>query len=1169
MEHTPGPFVVGIGASAGGLDPYKKFFAAMPADRGIAFVLIPHLDPNHASLMVEILSRICKMPVVEAQDIQTVRANHVYIIPPNKYMTFSGGSLRLTGPVLRSGPQTSIDLFLRTLAEDKREKAICIILSGTGSHGSLGLKAIKASFGLTLVQDPRTAEYPSMPQSAVNTGLADFVLPVEAMPDVLIQYVQQGTDNVLTSDGVASSDPALMDQILTLLHARAQFDFRCYRKRMLERRIERRMNLNHLHHLADYLTLLRDHPEEAKLLSRDLLISVTAFFRDAEAFEVLKSDVIIPLVRDLRSDVPIRAWCAGCATGEEAYSIAILLMEQLLNAKKVGKVQIFATDVDDEALELARLGHYPENIATDVSPERLGQYFTHADNAYRVNKQLRELVIFARQNLMTDAPFSKLNLVVCRNVLIYLEPDVQKQVLSLLHYSLNDGGYLFLGPSETIGRQTDLFETISKKWRIYRRIGASRAARVIVPITASLPPLVPARRAPSIPSIRSVNYAELANRLLLEQFAPPSVLINRKCEILFYFGATDRFLTPPAGAPTQDVLMMAREGLRAKLRSGILHADRTRDPVTMVNARMKHSGEFLPVTVTIIPIPRPHDPDGLLLVSFQITDHSPIPLRRSDAIAEESVVTHLEQELLAIKEDLQNARIERESSNEELKVSNEEIMSINEELQSANEELETSKEELQSLNEELTTVNNQLQDKVTDLEKANNDMANLLNCSDVAILFLDNEFRIKRFTAPATRLFNLKTSDIERSIRDFTPKFTDPTLIQDMERVLKTLKPCEKPIQSLDGSWWSRQITLYRTMDNQLEGVILTFTDITPHKVAALQSQRLAAILMDSNDAVTVHDFDGAITAWNHGAGQMLGYREGEAIGMNVKQMIPAKSLNEIRYYWEPIRKGESVHSWESQRLTRDGRILDVWVTATALKDDTGKPVAMAKTERDITERKELEREVVEIASLEQRRIGQDLHDSVGQELTALNLLAGDLAESQRTKGAPEPKWVAPMVRGLQRCQTELRAIIQGLIPVAVDSEGLMAALSDLADRVQQEGKILCQFDCPQPVTLADNSTATQLYLIAQEAVHNAIKHARPQTIQITLLADDHLILRVQDDGVGMSVLPFESHAGLGQRIMRHRAAIIGATLSIHSAQPHGTLVECVVARVNHDSKTE
>jgi two-component system CheB/CheR fusion protein len=524
---------------------------------------------------------------------------------------------------------------------------------------------------------------------------------------------------------------------------------------------------------------------------------------------------------------------------------------------------------------------------------------------------------------------------------------------------------------------------------------------------------------------------------------------------------------------------------------------------------------------------------------------------------EESLVRQLESELQTTQEDLQSTIEEMEAANEELKVSNEEVMSMNEELQSTNEELETSKEEMQSLNEELSTVNVQLQEKIEELEAANSDVANLLRCSDVAIMFLDTHFRIKRFTPLVTRLFKLIASDLGREFSDIAPKFTDANLQEDMEGVLRTLSPRDKQVQAADGSWWSRRITPYQTPDNRVEGVTITFHDVTRLKVADAQAQRLAAITMDSNDAIIVHDMNGTINAWNRGAHEMFGYSESEAIGKNVSMLNPdAGSLTRSKGpHAIPSR------SWETQRRTKDGRILDVWVTATILKGAHGEIVAIAKTERDITTRKELEREVVEIASLEQRRIGQDMHDTVGQELTALNLLVGDLADVIRSNRTGAVKLVKQIIQGMQRVRNDLRTVLRGLLPVAIESDGLTAALSDLADRVRQEHSLDCAFESQDSVALPESSMATHLYLIAQEAVRNAIQHAQPKRIRISLKVGDYLVLQIEDDGMGMPTYTSENHGGLGLRIMRNRAAVIGATLTVHSNLPRGTLVTCALSR--------
>jgi two-component system CheB/CheR fusion protein len=1184
----PGPPVAGIGASAGGLDAFKKFFAAMPADSGIAFVLVPHLDPTHKSLMVELLARHTTMPVVEVENDMPVEANHVYIIPPNKYMTIHDGVLRLTGPVERRPAQTSLDLFLRSLADDQQERSICIILSGTGSHGTLGLKAIKAAGGMAMVQDPATAEYERMPQSAIATGLADFVLPVEQMPEALLRYVQHDYVNGGTRIEASPETADDLTQVLALLRTCSKFDFRCYRKKMLTRRIERRMGLNRFDRIHEYLAFLRHNPEELKQLVKDLFISVTSFFRDPEAFGQLASQVLAPLVQNKENDGVIRVWVPGCATGEEAYSIAMLLQEQLAAAHKSCRVQIFATDVDEDALTTARHGLYPYSIAADLSPERLAHFFVRVDeHTYQVAKRLRETVIFASQNLIGDAPFTKLDLISCRNLLIYLEADVQKKVVTLFHFALNEGGSLFLGSSETIGQQVDLFEPLSKKWRIYRRIGPARPERVDFPIAAAADAARAVQRSAEAGRSQPINFAEVAQRLLLEQYAPATVLINRKYEILYYFGPCTRYLEFPTGEPTHDLMLMVREGLSAKLRGAIHRAIRDNESVVLTGVCVKRNSDYHPVRVTIGPVQAPKAAEGLLLITFEeeapsAQSSSPAGAQEQGGPGDELTLRQLEHELKATREDLQSTIEEMESSNEELKASNEEIMSMNEELQSANEELETSKEELQSLNEELKTVNNQLQDKVGELETTNNDMTNLLNCTNVATIFLDAHFRIKLFTPAATTLFNLIASDIGRSLGDITARFSDPDLLGDAQQVLRQLTPLEKEVSTAEGSWWVRRIMPYRTHDDRIEGVVVTFTDVTLLRQANMvleqqvaertqslheREERLQAILSAAVDAIITIDQGGLIQSVNPAVERMFGYTPAELLGQNVKMLMPWPYGDEHdSYLARYLRTGE-------KRMIGIGREVEA-----RCKDGSVFPIELAVSEishlklftgiiHDLTRRKELEREVVEIASLEQRRIGHDLHDSVSQELTALNMLAKDLAETLRNDAAKAAlPLVSQMIQALQRIQQELRGILRGLLPVPVDGEGLMAALAELANHTQREGKAACVFDCPKPVFVADNLTATHLYLIAREAIHNAVKHAQAQEIRIALQADGGLVLRVQDNGVGMRARPAKNQ-GLGLRIMRNRAAIISAKLTIEPAEPTGTVVTCMLARKNNESQ--
>ena len=820
--------IVGIGASAGGLGVFRRFFQAMAVDSDMAFVLIQHLDPSHESLTAGLLARYTRMPVVQVQDRMGVEPNHVYVIPPNKYMSVAGNVLRLSEPVLVHGLRMSIDFFFQALARERREKAICIILTGTGTDGTLGLRAVKGEGGLAMAQSPETAEYGGMPQSAIATGLVDYVGPVEALSEKVLQYIRHAYVRAMDRpETLLEEGPDDVRSILAVLHARTRCDFRCYKKGTLMRRIARRMGLTQIDRLADYLSYLREHSVEATRLFKDLLIGVTGFFREPEAFKALE-EAIARLLENKEPASPLRVWVPGCASGEEPYSIAMTFIEQLQAAQKNCPLQVFATDIDEEALAAARAGVYPENIDADVAPERLRQFFKKKGGTFEVSKALRDSVLFARQNLIADAPFSKLDLLSCRNLLIYLQPEVQRKLISLFHFVLNQGGTLFLGSAESIGQREDLFEPLSKKWRIYRHTGVARRNGVdfpILPVKAACSPVLAAEAALWSDPAR---MGSLAQQVLLESYAPPSVLIDRKHRILYFYGRTDRYLKQPSGAPTDDLIARARKGLQSKLRSALYEAKRAK-AVTLFEARIRDQEEQRLARVIVRPVTLPKLPEGLLLVSFQ-EQPDPDPQRADVPRADESLLGQLEEDLKETKDELQRTLEQQETTAEELRAANEEVMSVNEELQSTNEELETSTEELQSLNEELSTLNNQLQEKVTQLETSNNDLANLLVSTDIATVFLDREFRIKRFTPAATSVLRLIAGDIGRPVSDIAHRFQEDDLVQAAAQVLEQLTPHEREIRTVEDRWYDRRIRPYRTEDNRIGGVVVTFLEITDRK---------------------------------------------------------------------------------------------------------------------------------------------------------------------------------------------------------------------------------------------------------------------------------------------------------------------------------------------------
>jgi two-component system, chemotaxis family, CheB/CheR fusion protein len=823
--------IVALGASAGGLDAFKKFFEALPADCGMAFVLIQHLDPNHQSMMVDLLTGHTSMTVLQVTDGMRPERDHVYLIPPGASLAIRDGHLRLSKPLERHGARMPFDFFLRSLAEECGERAICAILSGTGTDGSLGLKAVKERGGLVIAQDPEEAAFEGMPRSAITSGAVDLVLPVAKMPQALVRY---GRQTYVRAAHTALQASDSLDEsflcIIALLAAKTPHDFSLYKPGTLQRRIERRRAMAGINSSARYLQVLLKDSGERELLAKDLLINVTHFFRDPASFDLLAHTVIPELVRQHTMDRPLRVWVPACSTGEEAYSIAMLFLEQIAATGRTIKLQVFASDIDADCVAFARNGIYPESIEADVTPARLARFFTKEDHTYQVIRELRETVVFTGQSLLADAPFSHLDLVSCRNLLIYLNPEAQRKVLSLFHFALREAGVLFLGSSETIGSVTDRFEPISKKHRIYRHIGRSRPGEVEFPRGTSDPGRSPVKGNLQ-QTARRPGFGEVSQRVLLDAYAPASVLINDKLEGLYYCGSTDRYLKVASGEGTRDVLAMARDGLRARLRSAIERVKQDNGSITLSGAHVKRDGRSIAVSVAA----RPVECDGkrLFLVSFiddLATEQRPVgPV---ESAADASRVTHLEQELLAAREDLQSAIRDLEIANEEHKAINEEAMSTNEEFQSTNEELETSKEELQSLNEELTVLNTQLHETIEQQRATSDDLQNILNSTDVATIFLDGELNIRFFTPAAKSLFNVIASDVGRPLADFTRRFDDDDLLPDARAVLATHAPVRREVKAEDGSWFIRGMLPYRSGNSHIEGVVITFAGISEIKAA-------------------------------------------------------------------------------------------------------------------------------------------------------------------------------------------------------------------------------------------------------------------------------------------------------------------------------------------------
>ena len=1105
--------IVGIGASAGGLEAFEKFFANMPPDSGMAFVLVQHLSSPHKSILNDLVQRLTRMKVYQVSDGIEVQPNCAYIIPPSKDMALLHGKLHLMEPGAPRGLRLPIDYFFRSLARDQHERAICIVLSGTGSDGTLGLKAIKGEGGMAMVQDTQSAKYDGMPRSAIATGLVDYILPPDGMPQQLMTYVAHALDKGVRR--VVAPIPETTDslqKIFILLRAQTGHDFSYYKQNTIRRRIERRMAVNQIGELDHYVRYLQQNPLEVETLFREILIGVTNFFRDPEAFESIAGMVIPSLLEERPPDQSVRIWVPGCSTGEEAYSIAILLREQMDKLRKDCKVQIFATDIDGDAIEKARAGVYPDGIVADVSPERLDRFFAQDENGntYQIKKSIRDMVVFAEQNVIEDPPFSKMDLISCRNLLIYLQPELQKRVLPLFYYSLKPNGVLFLGNSETVGEFVDLFVTMDRKWKLYRRKGDVVTRRPLITFS-SLPfmdDVVATRAGKGDRAEEKISVRELAERALLRHYTPACAIVNEKADVLYIHGRTGKYLEPAPGEASLNILRMAREGVRLELTTAIRKVIAQKIPVHYSGLRVKTNGECQTINLTVRPVMEPPAMQGLIMVLFEDVPESGAEIvkaldepvldevnRVGKADPTRKRITDLERELRIKEEHLQATVEELETSNEELKSANEELQSSNEELQSTNEELETSKEELQSVNEELVTVNMELQGKLDELSLANNDMNNLLAGTGVGTVFLDHQLCIQRFTPAATRVIHLIQSDVGRPVSHITSNLVGyDNLAQDVKSVLDTLVPIKAQVHTTEGQWYLMRILPYRTMENVIKGAVLTFVEITEMK--QLQEQltvlsqtaqierdrlralidsiadevwfcdaeanlslvnvavtrelgikrveetcqpvsewlskleiytvdgdlraeedapllrslrgetvkgveeivrhptsgemrhrrvtsapfeaptgeiigavavvrditeyererkkklrrlgRLATVVKDSNDAITVHDFEGCISAWNPGAERMYGWSEAEALAMNICDIVPEEKREEALAFVEKLAAGEIVGPYETQRVTKSGQVLNVRLTGTVLVDEKGEPYAVATTEWDV-----------------------------------------------------------------------------------------------------------------------------------------------------------------------------------------------------------------------------
>jgi two-component system CheB/CheR fusion protein len=1189
--------VVALGASAGGLSALTTFFELTPPDCGMAFVVVLHLSPDHTSHLAPLLQGVTKMRVVVAAEAVQLQRDHVYVIPPNKLLSLNDGYLRVEEFQKPRGTHITIDLLFRSLAVVHKERAFAVVLSGNGSDGSVGITRIKEEGGVTLVQAPQEAEFDGMPRSAIGTGAVDWVLPVEAMPRKLMdiwanarrielpQPVPVETAHAVPAESARSAEEALRD-VLNLLRLRTGHDFRNYKRPTVLRRLERRLQVHGLPNLPAYRAFMQAQPDEAQALLKDLLIGVTNFFRDEEAFQAIEREAL-PTVFDqaTRSPVGLRAWVAGCSTGEEAYSLAMLLCEQLSRTASPPRVHVFATDIDESAIALGRMGSYPAGIASDMSPARLRNFFDKEGSRYRVRKELREKVMFAVHNILRDPPFSRLDIISCRNLLIYLDREMHAQVLEMFHFALKPGGYLFLGSSESADTASELFSVVDKKHRIFRANVVARSPRYMpmVPISpgsiALSTPLPPLEHRSGK---RTSTHAELHLRLA-QQYAPPSVLVDENGTIVHLTELAGRFLRHGAGAPSNQLLSLVHPELRPELRTAMFQAFVSGSSVTTRPIPLKDEGDNRYVTMIVRPAREPNSHGKLALVQFDAREE-PAGSMPSGATREgaDPVVAQLQDELQRTREHLQTTLEQSETSNEELKASNEELQAINEELRSTTEELETSKEELQSINEELITVNHELKAKVEETAKVNDDLQNLIASTDIATVFVDRAMNIKRYTSHATDVFSLIATDVGRSLLDITHKLDYPGLADDAAEAFQALRSIEREVPSRDGRWFLARVLPYRTTEDRIEGAVLTFVDITVRRKA---QENLRLVAESAKDyAIIACDTEGVITMWNQGAERIFGWRESEALGQPISLLFVEEDLASGVHQAEmrqALEKGRA----EDERWHRrkDGSRFYCSGTTTPLYE-LGQLRGFGKIARDLTgvKHSEAQREALlkrEVAHRAEAQAASELKDEflavMSHELkNPLNLIQ---LNAELLMRMPEVRDLPAVVRSAQTIRKSVLSqaqIIDDLLDMSRMNTGkltLTRTAMDLVDTVRvivealreetRQKDVALQVELPDQPAILD-ADPVRIEQVVWNLLSNAVKFTpRGGRIDVRLACEQNVArLEVSDTGRGITpeALPhvFEMFKqGEPGTTRRHGGLGIGLALVRSLVLAHGGLV--------------
>jgi two-component system CheB/CheR fusion protein len=1128
-------YIAGVGASAGGLEALERFFRAMPTDTGVAFVVIQHLSPDFKSLMDELLARHTKMAIFRVENGMAVRANCIYLIPPKKEMIISGGKLLLTDKDPQQDLSLPIDHFFRSLAQDAGRRAVAIVLSGTGSDGSRGIRDVHEAGGLVLVQSEETAAFDGMPKSALDTGIVDAALGPEEMPEVITTYVHRRSSGVGDRDAMPRDGEATkgIEAIFKLLRDEYGIDFSHYKPNTVARRIERRLSLKQALDLDDYVAHLRADAGELNSLYRDLLIGVTRFFRDRESFDRIEKEVLPELLARKRPGEEVRLWVAGCATGEEAYSMAILVHERLQLLGRPVNVKIFATDVHGTSLDVAGTGVYEEDALAEVPPARLAAYFTKKQDGYHVSGDLRQMIVFARHNIIKDAPFTRIDLISCRNLLIYFQPAAQKKALSLFHFGLRTGGVLFLGPSESPGELAPEFETLDEHWKIYRKRRDIRLpADMRLPLSSAAPHIRVTAPAPAAVPFDSGLLS--AYDRLLEKFMPPGLLVTDRRQVVHSFGGAGQFLAHKDGRPTADVLDLVEGDLKLVLAGSLQRAAKDQTPVVYTGVRIATPAGERRFKMTVEPVVNRHQNLTHFFIALEDVGAAPATVAKAPAEidadeATKEQVNSLESELRHTRENLQATIEELETSNEELQASNEELVASNEELQSTN-------EELHSVNEELYTVNAEYQKKIAELTELTDDMDNLLRSTDIGTIFLDKDLCIRKFTPQIGRVFDLLPQDVGRRIDSFSHNIAYAELLDDIARVLETGSPVEKEVRHRHGNWLFLRILPYRS-HARLDGAVLTLIDISLLKRAEARLQQLSAIVESSDDAIIGMDLEGHITTWNRGARQLFGYEAGEVIGRPVALLRPAGDNGHGPVDWPPevmerMRTGEAANfQVERVRRRKDGTAVDVLMSFSPIRDGDGTLVGVSNIARDISERKHAEqaRKLAEEEAHEAVRRRDQFLAMLSHELRnplAAVLNAAGLLESKDT----DPETVEMARRTVGRQSRHMARLLDDLLDVSRVTRGrieirrqivdLRQAARDALETVKpplEARRLELEVCLPEEPVCVDGDPA-RLQQVHANLLSNAIKYTPPGGhVWLTLREENgQAVISVRDTGLGI-----------------------------------------------------